>query len=100
MSKKIAGKKFSGGHSTVIEAAYELVRKLEADELVYKISLGIIRQGKMTSSLKTFKCREIPAGIEVVVRGNAYAQTIYIYIMDTSKNRERVMRIIDKLKSG
>ncbi len=92
MPKKLAGKKFSGSHTTIIDAAFPLVIKLERNPLVYKISLGLIR--KCRSGSFNIKAKEIPSGLELIIRGSLYVQTIYLYITEPETNRETIKEII------
>lgn len=96
MSKKLAGKKFSGSHTTVIDAAYDLTRYLDNRPEVKKISLGIIRQCNASSSQKNIKIKETTSGLELTIRGNMYVQTIYIYIDDLEKDRKMISEMINK----
>lgn len=85
MSKKLADKKISGSHTTVIDAAYDLVKEIHKDPMVEKISLGIIRQCSPGRGLQNIKIKNTISGLELVVRGNSYVQNIYVYISDTSE---------------
>ena len=80
MSKKLAGKKFSGSHGTVIDAAYDLVLQVANFPEVTKIALGIIRSCRNTRSGSSLKIKSTSSGIELVIRGNYYIQTIYLYL--------------------
>ncbi len=95
MSKKLAGKKFSGSHTTVIDAAYDLAKFLDKRPEIRKISLGIIKQCKAGSSQKNIKIKETTSGLELIIRGNMYVQTIFIYLEEPKKNKESVERIIN-----
>ena len=95
MSKKMAGGKFCGSHTTIIDAAYDLVRFLNNQPEVKKISLGIIRQCKAGSSQKNIKIKETTSGLELTIRGNMYVQTIFVYLEDAEANREGVEKMIN-----
>ena len=92
---KFGGKKFSGNHTTVIDAAENIIKLAEREILVRKISLGIIKQCKMGQGNKNLKIEEVPAGLKLTVKGNAYAQTIYLYIDEPGINNKVVS---DRLK--
>jgi len=94
MSKKLAGKKYCGSHSTVIDAAYAVVSALEKQSSVDKISLGIIRSCRASSDKRNIKTKRIPAGLEMVVRGNSYVQTIYIYTNGLDQNMKDLAKTI------
>lgn len=80
MSKKLAGKKYSGSHSTVIDAAYCLVREVEKMDEVGKISLGIIKSCSPGRGGQRIKIKDTLSGMELMVRGGLYVQTIYLYL--------------------
>ncbi len=95
MAHKFAGKKFSGSHTTVIDAAVDLVKGADRNEFVTKISLGIIRQCRPCRGQQRIKLKKIPVGLEIVVRGNTYVQTIYLFLVEPDKNRESVSKKIN-----
>jgi hypothetical protein len=77
MGKHYCGGKFSGSHSTAIEASHKLLRAAEANPLVSKIALGIITS--VASGNQELRITQISAGLELKVRGTCYVQEIYIY---------------------
>lgn len=94
MSKKLAGKKFSGRHSTIIDTAYKIVRFFEKNERVDKIVLGQIRQCRASSSKRSIKIKETSSGLQLIIRGNMYAQRLFIYLKNPTSDREAITRIL------
>lgn len=92
MSHKFAGKKFTGSHTTVIDAAVDLVKDANRSEFVSKISLGIIRQCRPGRGQQRTKVKNIQAGLEIIIRGNTYVQTIYLYLNEPEINREALLK--------
>ena len=80
---KFAGGKFTGSHTTVIEAAEDLMKMLNRSELVKKIVIGIIKQkvGKNASQAR-YKIQPNGAGLKLVVNGSKTVQEFYIYTDD------------------
>lgn len=72
-----AGKKYSGSHTTAIEAAHKILRAAEANPLISKIALGIITS--VGNGNLDLRLHVIPAGLKLKVRGPRYIQEIYIY---------------------
>lgn len=95
MSNKLAGKKYAGSHSTVIDAAYEIAREADKFVEIEKISLGIIRQCRAGRGVQNIKIKMIDAGLEMIIRGNSYVQTIYLYLStnDEPNKKEIALRL-------
>ena len=99
MTKKFAGKKITGSHTTVIDAAEKIISEILKDDSVEKISLGIIRQCRTRSGYQKIKIIKIPVGLKMVIRGNSYAQTIYLYIYMPERNNDLVSKKIQNITS-
>lgn len=80
MSKKLAGKKITDSHSTIISEAYALVQCAEKLDQVTKISLGIIRPCSGGRGKIFLKIKDTQSGLEAIIRGNSSVQTIYLYL--------------------
>ena len=96
MSKKFTAKKITNSHTTVIDAAVSIVQIAEKCEFVEKISLGIIRQCRTGRGHQNIKYSEIPVGLEIVVRGNSYVQTIYLFLHNPGLEREKTIKVLSK----
>lgn len=96
MSKKYAGKKIAGSHTTLIEAAYKIVSQLDRDDRVKKLSLGLIRKARPLRGEQNFKLLPTAAGFELIIRGNIYVQTIYIYLEEQERDRIEMAKKIMK----
>lgn len=85
---KRSGGKFSGSHTTMIDAAASVVDAAAKDSAVTKIVLGIIQAA--SSKTVRIKFKEVPAGWELTVHGRMSLQTIYIYTTDKIDTRRRL----------
>ncbi len=82
-----AGGKFTGSHTTVIEPAETLIKVLNNSDLVYKISLGFIKNkaGKGGSGHVRYKLHKNGSGLKLVVSGTGTVQEFYIYTNDMAQ---------------
>ncbi|MBD3359636.1 MAG: hypothetical protein GF365_02945 [Candidatus Buchananbacteria bacterium] len=87
-----AGGKFTGSHTTVIEPAETLIKVLNNSDLVYKISLGFIKNkaGRGGSSLARYKLQENGSGLKLVVSGAGTIQEFYIYTDNILKVKQLI----------
>ena len=96
MAIKFGSNKISKNHATAIDAAVEIIKFAQKSPLVNKISLGMIRQCRMGQGMKNIKIKTIPAGLELTIKGNAYTQTIYLYIESADENNQIASEQIEK----
>ena len=89
MPKHIAGKKISK-HSSVIEPALPIVKKLMRRPEVTKISLGQIQQ--VRNGKQSVKIKGLSGGLQLVVRGTCSIQKISVY----SKELESTKQFLSK----
>lgn len=75
--KHVNGPKF-GKHTTVIDAAYELMKKVADWDEVNKISLARIDQG-LRPAPQRLKITAMKGGLQLQVRGSTSTQKIVIY---------------------
>ena len=88
MPKHRRGGKFSGSHTTIIDAAEVVADTAAKQKEVTKIVLGVI---EVTPSKKPrLKIVSIQAGLKVVVYSNISLQTIYLYTSDTKKTQSAI----------
>jgi len=87
MPKHIAGKKTSK-HSSVIEPALPIVRKLMRRPEVTKVSLGQIQQ--VRNGKQSVKIKELSGGLQLIVRGTCSIQKISIYSKDLEKTKNHL----------
>lgn len=85
-----AGKKFAAKHGSVIEVAEDLVQAAVGLECVSKVVLGLIKQVKGAPVSKSLKITEVPAGLQLKVRGPKSIQLIFIY----TNNRAQTIKTI------
>jgi hypothetical protein len=90
MGKKFSGKKFSKEHTTATDAAVPIVKLAEKLPEVDKIVLGPITQCSSGRGAKALKIKEIPAGLEISVRGGSTAQKLWLYCRDTIETKKRL----------
>jgi hypothetical protein len=91
MTIKLSGLKISGKHTTVIDAAEAVVKAASKLPEVKKISLGIIRCSQTGGrSPRNIKIKDTDAGLEIMVRGSSYVQTIWIYLVNPKEDRHNV----------
>ena len=85
---KMSGGKFTGSHTTVIDAAVEILKALNTSEQVTKIAIGYIKQkvGKSASQPR-YKIQDNGAGIRLTVNGPATIQEFHVYTEDPDATR-------------
>ena len=76
---KRSGGKFADSHTTVIDAAVDLVDAAAKLPEVSKIGLGLISQAGRGRGARSFKASEELACLFIKVRGNSSVQDIRIY---------------------
>lgn len=86
----LAGKKISGSHSSLIDAAVGVIDVAISLDCVSKVVLGLIKRVKGPATTKSIKIVNIPAGIKVRIRGPKSVQELFIY----TSRRQRVTDII------
>lgn len=75
----LSGGKITGSHSTVIDAAVDVVKRAIKLPEVSKISLGIIKQARGGRGATSVKFVHEPTGLRLTVRGNTSVQLVRIY---------------------
>ncbi len=78
MGNHLAGKKITKSHSTAIDESISLIKLIEKNPYIKKITLGVITPG-LRSGNKRLKVFPIRGGIKAVIRGNSSIQELYIY---------------------
>ena len=91
MTPHRSGGKFAGSHTTLIDAAEELVDAARSLPEVTKISLGEIKV--IGKGMRNIKFIAIDSGWKCVVRGNTSRQYIFIYTTDPSLTRLNLSNI-------
>lgn len=72
---------YSGPHTTAIDCAKDVLKAAEKNsKLVKTIVLSLIKQVGQGSGDRWMKIANIPAGLELTLRGGSRLQTIYIYL--------------------
>lgn len=94
MSPHRSGGKFASSHTTVIDAAEELVDAAIKLSEVTKISLGEIKV--IGSGMRNMKFMVTDSGLKAVVRGNTTKQSIYIYSTNIEKTRNDLAKFEQK----
>lgn len=87
----LAGGKFSGSHSTIIEAAIPVAKAAAKLACVSKIALGVIKRIKGRAVAKRLKITELDAGLLVTVRGSKSIQELYIYTNDRERTTQTIL---------
>ncbi|MFA6424001.1 MAG: DUF2103 domain-containing protein [Candidatus Magasanikbacteria bacterium] len=90
MPKHRAGGKYSGSHTTIIDAAEVVADTAAKLKEVSKIILGMIKVAP--SKQARLKITVVPAGLEVVVYGRISLQTIFVYTKDTKNVQSAIER--------
>jgi siroheme synthase len=85
MSPHRSGGKFASSHTTIIEAAEDLVDAATRLPDVTKISLGEIKV--IGRGMRNIKFLETAGGFKCIVRGNTSRQYIYIYSNEPVQTR-------------
>jgi hypothetical protein len=86
------GKKVSRRHTTLIDAAHDVVKAARRVASVTNMTFGVIEQVKGSAVNKRLKIEDIPAGLRVVVRGSKTIQELFIY----TTNRQETAKAITK----
>ena len=81
MPTKFSSKKLTRSHTSLIEAAEDVIKYATEMSEVSKISLGVIKQ--ITVGKQRIKFLPITGGIKAIIRGNASIQEIFIYTKET-----------------
>ena len=100
MSKKIKwkGKKKGGDHSTIIDSAQPLIKKLMRSEIITKISPGFISPGKARISTGTVKISLQKGSILLGVRSTSFHQEFRVFATDYEKAVELIQNESAKKK--
>ena len=94
MPKHRAGGKFTGSHTTIIEAAEIVADTAAKEKEVSKICLGMITVAP--SKQVRLKFKSIQAGWEVVVYGRKSLQSIWVYTSDPEKTKGAIETAVSK----
>ena len=73
----LSGKKISNRHSTYIPEAKKLIVAAKKDECVTKVVLSRIKT--LRPSKRRLKCKRVPSGLHLSVRGTNAQQELYVY---------------------
>lgn len=92
----VAGPKISGRHTTLIDAALDVVEAVNSLDCVTKIVLGIIEQAYGLPVEKRIMIVIIPAGIQVKIRGPKTIQALFIYTNDRLRTCKSVIAAFKK----
>jgi len=84
-----AGKRVSKQHSTVIEAAHDVVKFLHTLPAVSKIALGRI-DVHLPPTEKRLKFSEIRGGLKLQIRGTNSIQQIMVYSTDVPSVKSKL----------
>ena len=77
MSHSFTHKKLTRSHTSLIEAAEDVIKRATEMSEVSKISLGVIKQ--ISVSRPRIKFLPMTGGVRAIIRGNASIQEIFIY---------------------
>ena len=91
MAPKFSSKKLTRSHTSLIEAAEDVIKYATEMFEVSKVSLGVIKQ--ISVGKKRIKFLPITGGIKAIIRGNASIQEIFIY----TKEEKLVTRTLTEL---
>ena len=88
---KASGGKITGSHTTMIDAAVDVVDKAQMLPEVSKIGLGIIHN-QVGTGKQRIQFKNMTGGWLVMVRGSATIQELRIYTSDKVVTREELFR--------
>jgi hypothetical protein len=94
MPHPFSHKKLTRSHTSLIEAAEEVVKHATEMSEVSKISLGVIKS--ISVGKQRIKFLPITGGIRAIIRGNASIQEIFIYTTDENKT----IKVLTELFEG
>lgn len=77
-----SGKKISKSHSTVIDAAIEIIDICKKIREIEKIGLGTIKQ--IGVGTPRIKFQELSGGLKMIIRGRVTMQDFYLYTKSPS----------------
>lgn len=92
----LAGGKISSSHTTVIDAAIELVKTADKLEEVSKIVLGMITPG-LGVGRHVIKFLPIMRGLKVVVRGTNSKQELFIYTSNPVRTESALREMFERV---
>lgn len=81
---KFNGGKFNGNHTTVVDAADDLVEGINKIPEIKKIVLGRIEKAKGYAHLR-MKIADERAGAKLTIRAGTFTQEIYVYFTETDR---------------
>lgn len=90
MSGHRSGGKFTGSHTTLIDATEKIVDRASELPEVTKIVLGIIKQ--IGNGKRNVKFTDIPAGLKLNIRGNTTIQEVFIYSSNPIKTKKELQK--------
>lgn len=91
----LRGSKISSKHSTVIDTAQPIVRKLKSLPSVSKVALGAVT--RVSPGQKHLKIDEVQSGLRVAVRGSTSRQILYVYTQRPSEARDVLLEVAVQL---
>jgi len=86
-----AGGKLTRNHTTVIDAAVDLIDHLQDRNDVSKISLGLIKN--IGKGLPGLKFHAVTGGWKVVIRGSTSLQEIVVYTSDPETVKQSLFKV-------
>ena len=89
-------KKISGAHTSRIDVAESVIASASKLECVSKIVLGVIKRVKSPAVGKSIKVNDIPAGIQVKVRGPKSIQELFIYTDDRPLTTQEIRQAFER----
>lgn len=91
----LQGKKISGSHSTVIQAAVSIVETARSLDDVTKVILGIIKPVRSTAVPKSLKITDVDAGLRLKVRGPNSVQELFVYTSNPRATEEAIRTVFE-----
>ena len=88
-------KKISGTHTSRIDVAESVIVSASKLDCVSKIVLGVIKRVKSPAVGKSIKVSDIPAGLQVKVRGPKSVQELFIYTDNRPLTTQAIRQAFD-----
>lgn len=99
MCKHYCGGKFSGKHTTVIDAAVLVIDAALKHTDVKSIVLGVITNftGRGEERIKFY---QIQAGLKIMVKGRTCKQDLYVYTSKPEEVKAHLQKVWDSAKNN
>ena len=86
------GGKVTSSHTTLIEAAEPIIKKLEVFPEVKKVTLGPIEQVRRASGIRVVKITDDASCVRLTITQKATVQLLFVYTEDRQETKLAIAR--------